>query len=380
MKNKAKLDQLTSLRFFAALMIVFHHAEGLFGLGPAPVNLGQGVSFFFVLSGFILAYVYPRLDGWAEIRRFWLARFARIWPVYVASFAFAYALLPFQWNGVIAAANLGMVQSWLPLSALYFSYNAVAWSISTEAFFYLAFPFLISNWRTTWRAKLIATLALSIGVMAFANWLNPMDYGNPYNGDDGWKVTMHGLIYVNPLVRLLEFVAGMLLAHLLAVVQPGRASETAPHRAAWTLLEVAAFLFCAGAMYWSLQWADVVRSHLGDAPAMWMIHSGGFLGFAAVVFAMACGGGAVSQALRWRPMVLLGEISFAMYLIHQTLMSVWRERAAAVSSFVPTWAATLIYFAILLALSYLTWRFLENPARRAILSFRARPRAIVASR
>ena len=73
MKNTAKLEQMTSLRFFAALMIVFHHADGLFGIGHAPLNLGQGVSFFFVLSGFILTFVYPSLDSGREVRRFWLA-------------------------------------------------------------------------------------------------------------------------------------------------------------------------------------------------------------------------------------------------------------------------------------------------------------------
>ena len=50
------------------------------------IALGQGVSFFFVLSGFILTFVYPTLDTGREVRGFWLARFARIWPAYMATF------------------------------------------------------------------------------------------------------------------------------------------------------------------------------------------------------------------------------------------------------------------------------------------------------
>ncbi|HEX6528263.1 MAG TPA: acyltransferase family protein, partial [Burkholderiales bacterium] len=123
MKNTARLEQLTSLRFFAALMIVFHHADGMFGIGRSPVNLGQGVSFFFVLSGFILTYVYPSLDAGREVRRFWLARFARIWPAYLATFLLAFALLFLEWDGVTGVAHLAMVQAWLPLSVFYFSYN-----------------------------------------------------------------------------------------------------------------------------------------------------------------------------------------------------------------------------------------------------------------
>ena len=59
MKINKKLDALTSLRFIAATMIVFYHMKGfaLFGFS-GPSFLAQGVSFFFVLSGFILAYVY----------------------------------------------------------------------------------------------------------------------------------------------------------------------------------------------------------------------------------------------------------------------------------------------------------------------------------
>lgn len=62
-KETARLDQLTSLRFFAAMMIVMLHATGSFGIQKSALTLNQGVAFFFVLSGFILTYVYPRLDS-----------------------------------------------------------------------------------------------------------------------------------------------------------------------------------------------------------------------------------------------------------------------------------------------------------------------------
>ncbi|MDZ4048042.1 MAG: acyltransferase, partial [Pseudoxanthomonas sp.] len=138
-----KLDQLTSLRFFAALLIVVHHAESMMGIGGMGVNWGQGVSFFFVLSGFILTYVYPRLATLDDTQRFLRARVARIWPAHVASFALGFALMPYAWDTWTAIANLLLVHAWIPQSAYYFSYNGVSWSVSTEAFFYLAFPLLI---------------------------------------------------------------------------------------------------------------------------------------------------------------------------------------------------------------------------------------------
>jgi peptidoglycan/LPS O-acetylase OafA/YrhL len=350
MKNTARLEQLTSLRFFAALMIVFHHADGMFGIGRAPVPLGQGVSFFFVLSGFILAFVYPSLDSGREVRRFWLARFARLWPTYLATFLLAFALLFYDWNSLTGVAYLAMVQAWLPLSVFYYSYNGVAWSISTEAFFYLAFPALIRDWARTWQAKLVATIALLVALVAVTNALHVPDYEH-----DSWNPTVHGMIYINPLARLLEFVTGMVLARFWV--------GTRPPSPRWTVAETAALAACGAAMYCTERFAGVIRAPLGDATAAWMFHSGSFLAFALVVFVMAQGAGAISRLLRLRPFVVLGEISFSMYLLHQMLLLVWRR-----SEWWQGITGAVLFFSALLGLSALIWRVVEIPARRWILS------------
>lgn len=357
MKNTAKLEQLTSLRFFAALMIVFHHADGLFGIGRSPVPLGQGVSFFFVLSGYILAFVYPSLDSGREVRRFWLARFARIWPAYLATFLLTSALLFFDWNNLTGVAHLAMVQAWLPMSVFYFSYNGVAWSISTEAFFYLAFPLLIRDWARTWHVKLAATIALLVALVAITNALHLPAYEN-----ESWNATVHGMIYINPLARLLEFVTGMVLARF-------RGGTRAPS-ARWTVAETAALAACGTVMYYTAPFAEVIRAPLGDAAAMWMAHSGSFLAFALVVFVMAQGAGAISRLLRLRPFVVLGEISFSMYLLHWMLFCVWRR-----SEWWQGIMGAALFFGTLLGLSALVWLVVEMPARRRILSLASPPRA-----
>lgn len=90
---KTQLRALTGLRFIAAFAIVIHHSRGLFftpeALAPYPLDIG--VSLFFVLSGFILTYVHPKLPTRHDIYRFYIARFARIWPVHLASLALAAA-------------------------------------------------------------------------------------------------------------------------------------------------------------------------------------------------------------------------------------------------------------------------------------------------
>lgn len=59
-------------------MIVIHHSKGLFGFHGFDINFGLGVSFFFVLSGFILTYVYKKLNDFHDYKRFLIARIARI--------------------------------------------------------------------------------------------------------------------------------------------------------------------------------------------------------------------------------------------------------------------------------------------------------------
>lgn len=137
-----KLNALTSLRFFAAAIIVLYHSQGNFGIAenawPA-FNLSQGVSFFFILSGFILTYVYPSLKH-IGTRRFWLARVARIWPAHVAAFILLFALLPVSlrsaaagptaYNFPVAVLNLLLVHAWIPIQSNIVSFNSVTWSLS----------------------------------------------------------------------------------------------------------------------------------------------------------------------------------------------------------------------------------------------------------
>ena len=82
-KASGRLDALTGLRFLAAACIVVHHSRGCFGF-PAEYGFrfafDQAVTFFFLLSGFILAYNYPDLSRPGDWGRFWLARWSRVWP------------------------------------------------------------------------------------------------------------------------------------------------------------------------------------------------------------------------------------------------------------------------------------------------------------
>ncbi len=361
--DTGNLDQLTSLRFFAALMVLVYHSLGLFGLPRIDAQLGQGVSFFFVLSGFILTYVYPRLESAAETRRFLRARIARIWPAHVATLLLGFVLVPYVWDTPLAVANLLMLQGWIPMSSYYFSYNSVSWSISTELFFYLAFPFLVSRWDTTWSLKLLASLLLVVVLVVAANHLALPLYGNRGHGSDGRLVTQHGLIYIGPLGRLFEFVLGMSLARAWRVaVKPVRSTAVATSR------ELAAIGICALTMVYAPRVAQWSRDFalLGPSIAVWLENSGSALSFGLLIYVIAQGGGRVSRALCHPALVLLGEISYSFYLLHQILLNLYRR---SLSVHLDAWGyATFAGFVLFVVLaSYLMWVCVEMPARRLLL-------------
>jgi peptidoglycan/LPS O-acetylase OafA/YrhL len=358
-----KLDQLTSLRFFAALMIVIHHSAGLFGTGESPVNFGQGVSFFFVLSGFILTYVYPQLEGFAAVRKFWRARVARIWPAHIAALVLGALLAGYSWWGApTLLANVTMVQSWLGMSKYYFSFNAVSWSISTEFFFYLVFPLLILRWDRTWWWKLPLVLGVLLALFAYSNGVGLPAYGDPAVGDQGSWVTQHGLIYIHPVARLFEFTSGMCIA-----LAWRRTRDRDIGIAAGTVLELLALAACVVSMAY-MNWIAFRggQTVLGDAGRMWLMHAGSMFAFGGLIYVCALGRGWVTRLLALPGIVLLGEISYSMYLVHQQLLHYYKVHLADFAGIPDATAATL-FMAILLLLSYLMWSLVEMPGRRLLV-------------
>ena len=164
-------------------MIVWLHIGGSLGI-PKLENfaLGSGVSIFFVLSGFILTYRYPVLCDGRETGMYLASRIGRVWPAYMAGILFELCIAPygFRLNAEIAghvAINAVMIQTWVPWTWFSVSLNLPSWSVSTEFFFYLAFPFLILNFERTWWWKLPLAAALALMMVAIATAIN-VEYGS----------------------------------------------------------------------------------------------------------------------------------------------------------------------------------------------------------
>jgi peptidoglycan/LPS O-acetylase OafA/YrhL len=338
------IDALTSLRFFAAASIVLAHMSvPFFGVGAHP-SLTLGVSFFFVLSGFILTYAY---QGRFDLRAFYLSRFARLWPVHLVTMLLAFALLyPFltqrpEWL-FPTLANLLLLHAWIPVVGWVFSFNAVSWSISTELFFYLLFP-IARRWILP---------ALAITLFATVAGIAAIELGNfPKVHPPIWNFSARHFLVQQPITRMLEFVVGIGAA-LIFLKRPFRCNTW------WEVV----MLVLIGITALTLPWLSDIAASVGrDHLSLWVSQSGGMLTFAAAIYVFAHQRGWVSRVLQWRPLVLLGEISFATYMIHQIIIKLVERASWGVEMMVPT--LLLIYIA-----SFALWWLVEVPCKRLILS------------
>ncbi|WP_426608653.1 acyltransferase family protein [Bradyrhizobium sp. McL0616] len=366
MVNK-KLDALTALRFIAAAAIVTGHLSDHFPVA-APIAVfpwGYGVSFFFVLSGFILKYVYSDLSRPGAVRTFFVARIARIWPLHLAALAFFLAFVPSSiWliqNSTgsrlnILLAQIFLVQSLVPKVSYVFSFNAVSWSISTEMFFYLAFPFLLHKWDTTWRWKFAAVIVIAASILTITTML-PIAYG-PANPSEVGAVPFG---YMFPATRIVEFMLGMIAATAFQNIRP---SGTALK---WTLLEIAT-IAALPVCYFLLSGAPAAIFGVGLSSTSWSMYARTAAcapAFAVLILVFAFQKGGISNLVSARPLVLLGEASYALYLVHYSLLimlSVYQGWLPAFSQI--TYIA--LYVSACIAASFALWFLVEMPSRRAI--------------
>ena len=356
---QGKIDGLTSLRFFAAMMIVALHAKGHFGIPaqlPNQIALGAGVSIFFVLSGFILTYRYPELPDRRSVLIFWRRRIARLWPVHIAAMALMLWTMRgrhlLDWD--VAAhlvLNVTMVQTWVPLHWFAYSFNEPSWSIATEFFFYMIFPLLIADFARSWWWKLALTLAAALAIAALC------DHFQLAHGDLNAPTGTFVLLTQFPLARLFEFVLGMCAAMFLHRF----AAKVRLNLAAATLVEATALGALALVLVvWG--WEDT-----SNALSYWWHSSARFaLPAAMLIFVLGLHQGLLSRVLSLPPLVLGGEISYAIYLVHYPLLVLYGRHYDAVFSSHPVWLLSAGFFAILFGLSWLIYAAIERPFRALI--------------
>jgi len=347
--QRKDIPPLTTLRFPAAGAIVLSHYLTLLNLPTWYFeNLSLGVSFFYVLSGFILYYNYSELKNRTA---FWVARVARIWPIHLITCGLVLSCLPFNyilghdhWYYTLPL-NLLLVQAWVPFKGSVFSFNGVAWSLSVEAFFYLSFPLLlILLKRCGWWVLLCGSFSLGLLAFLLAQHFLPdrIDFG-----------------YYFPVCRLFEFILGMATCAWWL-----KASHVGKNVRLWSVWELGSLVI---ANLFVLVVAPVFTQFLALSPVeRWMITPFTGLSFALIIWVFAHQAGFFSRLFSTRMLVQLGEVSFSLYMCHQIVLRFLQIRTSAAAA--PWEVFFALYLTISIALSYLLFYLVETPARHLIVN------------
>ena len=315
----AALLPLTSLRFFAAASVVIFHMDQLAtspqvgGLYRAVFSEGHaGVNFFFLLSGFVLAYSYRDRFTSLTPGKLWdysAARFARIYPLHLFAMALSVLFVVFYanwprpqgsalWKATLS--QLTLTQAFFPNSSIHFSYNAVAWSLSAEMFFYVTLPFILwlSNRKTFGSSAFIVSMAAMVWVIQVLVTDRIAHSTRPIAG---WACSIF------PVARWPEFAIGIAVGLMFS--RHGMPSTGSRPSWRWTILEIGSMLLLATFLYMK----DLVPSEMRVTTYYTPM-------FCVLICLFARQGGHLSAILSGRVLVYLGEISYAMYLVHALLI------------------------------------------------------------
>lgn len=347
------IKPLTSLRFIFAMMVFLSHLWFLQDESPFYRQLYDdifyegyiGVSFFFILSGFVLGYSYHDkiLGGHIKFSQFWLARFARIYPLHLLTLLIAIPL-SFQGDSTIwinrLVLNIFLIQSFVPSSDIYFYFNSVSWSISDEWFFYVVFPFLVFLML---RRRYLKFLPVIILLIPLSLLLVKESYHEKY-------------FYINPLLRLGDFIIGKLLYR---VYRKRKDIEVLNNRTIANMAEIGSILFLVVFIYFHNNVPQGFRYSCYYWPPMIVL-----------IYTFAYARGFISDMLSNASLVFLGEISFGFYMIHMLVLRYYQylpKKFSFLQHMLPVnHNAAFIIFGISLTFSILIYKFYEMPANRFI--------------
>ena len=350
--KKTIITSLISLRFFFALRVYGVHLGSLIQDKSAVYNwLHQhvlsvpfGVSFFYILSGFVLAYTYQNriLDGTKSIREFYIQRIARIYPLHIVTLLLVIPLTNEFFNVenllgwlVKFFSQVTLTQSFVPIKSVYFSYNGASWSLSNAMFFYLAFPFLILFHQKIKQSK----LALWIGAIVVIGLpLTMLTINSDLN---------HWLFYINPFFRTIDFFIGIILYNLYFTIK--RSTKASVLNC--TLLEISSIVLFVVFLYFHKNVTEVIKySYYTWLP----------LGF--IIFAFSFQDGFISKKLlNHRLLIQLGEVSFGIYIFHSIILRYFNLFNTQWFNIQNVSLIVFITLSLTIAASYISAKFIEKP-------------------
>lgn len=390
--KRRDIPSLTGVRFFAAASVVIAHALNSipgnrnldFGwTQPLTTLSGLGMSLFFVLSGFG--------NGARGLWQFFVARFARLYPLF-----FVLILYDISTNDILKRAIFGdvvtrdlllavsplyltLTQSWffgiIETNNIVYEFGrvaAVGWSISTEWFFYFAYPFILAVVllfdRLRWLLLLLVAVAVGWALLVWGALIYQGIIETYAARHYGVLATTAGsnqnslfrwLVYMSPYSRIGEFIIGVLTCSVFLRLA-GRPVTSSEKRFGVALTIVSLLL---------LAFAHFMFLH-PDRPykilTVFHMSMGYALPVALLLFCVARYNNAFVRFLGSAPLVAGGNVSYSLYLLHLLIIQFLLNKGlvALFPQSVPgAWAAALSILAVAMAVSYVTYRLIEMPAR-----------------
>jgi peptidoglycan/LPS O-acetylase OafA/YrhL len=356
--KRQEIHALTGVRGIAATVVMFYHfnASALM-TGVAATMLGHGylmVDLFLILSGFIIAMVYGRKFeqniNSEDFKNFLIRRIARIYPLYVITTLTAAALVASGWMDhwagpeipVSTLVDLTMLQSILHIPSL----DTPGWSVSAEWVANLLFPLLaLLCMRLSWRwIGLVAAIAFA--TLPFISML-PALIDEPKRAGilDIWNYET-----VYPVIRCIaDFTLGIIVFRVSHL--------------GW-IKNITAFKFTAPILLLLILGLMTIKS-----ADVWIVAL-----FPVFILALIPGNNIVSRMLSTRPIYKLGELSYAIYLIHNQMNYFILALARQLESFGLSQtsahvAAMFVFVGFVILLADFSYRLIEKPARHWINGF-----------
>lgn len=343
-----RIDQLTFTRFVAAIFIVvFHFGGESFPFNRASLSFvisqaNVGVSYFFILSGFVMVIAYgvkDKINSFEFLRN----RLARIYPVYFLSlillFIYYVSVLFAPISALDLMLDISLLKAWIPSKTTIF--NSPGWTLSVELFFYILFPFLFNYFYR--KPNSFKKLALPILLFWLISQLvlHGYLYSSLYKG---YPSESHNFIYYWPLMHLNEFLIGN-LAGLFFLQQKKESTRNYD----WLILGMLILMLLA------LKYHGSLIFHNGLLAVL----------FVPFILLLSLNTGKITKLFKSKFLVFLGEISFGLYILQlpaYVFCMLFFDKAGIKDVTMRFY----LFVIILLTFSSMTYAWIESPLREKI--------------
>jgi peptidoglycan/LPS O-acetylase OafA/YrhL len=341
------IPQITFTRFLAAFtIVVFHFGRDVFPFNmPSIENLfavHRDVSYFFLLSGFVMTMAYIHRTKTVTTMRYWAACILRLYPVYLLGLILiliGYAVHGLHSiDGTSLMVNIFALQAWSPGYCL--SFNFPTWAVSVQLFFYFLFPFLLAFLKKVSASAQITITILFWLLTQILYVLLIQGKGTPGN------TTLIWLLKYSPLFQTSCFLFGvtgaMLFGRIQKRISPGQS------------------LACLVGSFITIGIIVLLMPH----PSRQWLRNGMLSPlFLLFLVGLSTDRTVISRVISKNPFLILGELSYALFILHAPVQwySIYLFDLIRIPHNGPL--RFYVYLLLLMTASYVCYRFFERPLR-----------------